>query len=158
MKVFLSSDMEGTTGVVDWNQCLVGEPGYDYYRGLLQGEVNAAIEGAQSAGADEFQVNDSHSKMQNLRPDTLAGKARYLSGRHKPLYMMQGLDSSFDAIFFVSYHGSMSSPAPLSHTCTVSHCSSRAAVIRTSPSARPARPCSTAFVTSSVSASASGVA
>jgi D-amino peptidase len=30
--------------------------------------------------------------------------------------MMQGLDSSFDAIFFVSYHGSMSKAAPLSHT------------------------------------------
>jgi D-amino peptidase len=30
--------------------------------------------------------------------------------------MMQGLDSSFDAVFFVSYHGSMSASAPLSHT------------------------------------------
>lgn len=116
MKVFISSDMEGTAGVVDWNQCLLGEPEYEYYRTLLQGEVNAAIEGAQAGGADEFLVNDSHSKMQNLRPDTLAGNARYLSGRHKPMYMMQGLDQSFDAIFFVSYHGSMSSPAPLSHT------------------------------------------
>ena len=114
MKVFISSDFEGTAGVVDWNQCLLGEPEYEYYRTLLQGEVNAAIEGAEAAGAEEFLVNDSHSKMQNLRPDTLAGNARYLSGRHKPLYMMQGLDSTFDAIFFVSYHGSMSSPAPLS--------------------------------------------
>ncbi len=116
MKIFVSSDMEGTAGVVDWGQCLLGEPEYEYYRGLLQGEVNAAIEGALSAGATEFLVNDSHSKMQNLRPDTLAGNARYLSGRHKPMYMMQGLDSTFDAIFFVSYHGSMSTSAPLSHT------------------------------------------
>jgi D-amino peptidase len=54
--------------------------------------------------------------MQNLRPAELAGRARYLSGRHKPLYMMQGLDSSFDAVFFLSYHGSMSSLSPLSHT------------------------------------------
>ena len=117
MKVFISSDMEGTAGVADWSQCLPDAGGdYAYYRGLLQAEVNAAIEGALSAGADEFLVNDSHSKMINLRPDTLAGNARYLSGRHKPLYMMQGLDSSFDAIFFVSYHGSMSASAPLSHT------------------------------------------
>ena len=44
-------------------------------------------------------------------------RARYLSGSHKPLYMMQGLDASFDAVFFVSYHGSMSARAPvLSHT------------------------------------------
>jgi D-amino peptidase len=116
VKIFISSDMEGTAGVVDWGQCLLGEPEYEYYRTLLQDEVNAAIDGALAAGAEEFLVNDSHSKMQNLRPSGLAGNARYLSGRHKPLYMMQGLDSSFDAIFFVSYHGSMSSAAPLSHT------------------------------------------
>jgi D-amino peptidase len=30
--------------------------------------------------------------------------------------MMQGLDSSFDAVFFVSYHGSMGSNGVLSHT------------------------------------------
>ncbi|MCW2794298.1 MAG: peptidase D-aminopeptidase [Nocardioides sp.] len=116
MKVFISSDMEGTTGVVDWSQVTAGQPDYDYYRTLLLEEVNAAIEGALSAGATGFLVNDSHSKMQNLRPDALAGNARYLSGRHKPLYMMQGLDDSFDAVFYVSYHGSMSTAAPLSHT------------------------------------------
>jgi D-amino peptidase len=33
------------------------------------------------------------------------------------MYMMQGLDDSFDAVFFVSYHGSMSSDGSvLSHT------------------------------------------
>ncbi|MBE7188504.1 M55 family metallopeptidase [Jatrophihabitans endophyticus] len=116
MKVFVSSDMEGTAGVVDWTQCTPGEPEYEHYRQLLQDEVNAAILGAVDAGADEFLVNDSHGQMRNLRPATLAGRARYLSGRHKPMYMMQGLDASFDAIFFVSYHGSMSSSSPLSHT------------------------------------------
>ncbi|AJT62809.1 M55 family metallopeptidase [Streptomyces chattanoogensis] len=117
MKIFLSSDMEGTAGVVDWAQCRPAEPEYAYYRGLLQEEVNAAIEGAQAGGATEFLVNDAHSAMANLRPDALAGRSRYLSGRHKPLYMMQGLDASFDGVFFVSYHGSMSgAPATLSHT------------------------------------------
>ncbi|MEP9383973.1 M55 family metallopeptidase [Nocardioides sp. KR10-350] len=116
MKIFISSDMEGTAGVVAWEQCRQGEPEYEYYRTLLQNEVNAAIEGAQAAGATEFLVNDSHSTMRNLRPAGLAGRARYLSGRHKPLYMMEGLDDSFDAIFFVSYHGSMSAASPLSHT------------------------------------------
>ena len=117
MKIYVSSDMEGTAGVVDWSQCLAPEPEYEYYRGLLQAEVNAAIDGAMSAGATSFLVNDSHSSMQNLRPDALLGSARYLSGRHKPMYMMQGLDASYDAVFFVSYHGSMASEAStLSHT------------------------------------------
>ena len=117
VKIFISSDMEGTAGVVSWEQCRAPDPEYQYYRGLLQEEVNAAIEGAAAAGASEFLVNDSHGKMANLRPDGLARHARYLSGRHKPLYMMQGLDDSFDAVFFVSYHGSMSGEgSTLSHT------------------------------------------
>jgi D-amino peptidase len=117
MKVFISSDMEGTAGVVDWAQCLPGEPEYNVFRRLLLAEVNAAIDGAVDAGAEEFLVNDSHSSMRNLYPDELHGRASYLSGRHKPLYMMQGLDASFDAAFFISYHGSMgSAESTLSHT------------------------------------------
>ena len=126
MRIFISSDMEGTAGVVDWEQCRPGHQDYEYYRDLLQAEVNAAIDGALegaaaasggSAAAPEFLVNDSHGRMANLRPAQLAGGASYLSGRHKPLYMMEGLDASFDAIFFVSYHGSMTgTPAALSHT------------------------------------------
>lgn len=117
MKVFISSDMEGTAGVVDWDQCVAGGSQYPYYTGLLTGEINASIEGALAAGATEFLVNDAHSKMANLKPDALAGRAGYLSGRYKPMYMMQGLDASFDAIFLVSYHGSMGSRGSvLSHT------------------------------------------
>jgi D-amino peptidase len=117
VKVYISSDMEGTAGVVDWDQCVVGGSQYPYYTELLTGEINAAIEGAMQAGATEFLVNDAHSKMANLKPDALAGRAGYLSGRYKPMYMMQGLDASFDAIFLVSYHGSMGSRGSvLSHT------------------------------------------
>jgi len=116
MKVFVSSDMEGTAGIVDWEQVRAGGPDSLHFAGLLCREVNAAIEGAREAGATEFLVNDSHGQMANLRPDALAGRASYLSGRLKPRYMMEGLDASFDAAFFVAYHGSMSSPSVLSHT------------------------------------------
>src|SRR5215472_10122755 len=116
MKIFLSSDMEGTAGVVDWEQCVGDGPQASHGRRLLLAEVNAAIEGAVDGGATEIVVNDSHSTMRNLPPDELACGASYISGSHKPLYMMQGLDSSFDAIFFVSYHGSVGAAAGLSHT------------------------------------------
>jgi D-amino peptidase len=116
MKVFLSSDMEGTAGVVDWAQCAGDGPEASAGRRLLLAEVNAAIEGALAGGASEIVVNDSHSTMRNLPPDALAGRASYISGSHKPLYMMQGLDSSFDAVLFVSYHGSIGAAAGLSHT------------------------------------------
>jgi len=116
MKVFLSTDMEGTAGVVDWEQCVGDGPEAAAGRRLLLAEVNAAIEGAVAGGATEIVVNDSHSTMRNLPPGELAGGASYISGSHKPLYMMQGLDGSFGAILFISYHGSVGAPAGLSHT------------------------------------------
>jgi D-amino peptidase len=117
VKIYLSTDIEGTAGIVDWDQVRPGDANYVAGFELLLGEINAAIEGAQAAGATEFLVNDAHSTMHNLPPARLAGRARYLAGRVKPLYMMEGLDASFDAVFFISYHGSMSAPAAaLSHT------------------------------------------
>jgi D-amino peptidase len=116
VKVYLSADMEGVAGVVDWDQCRVGAPAHVEGARLLLGEVNAAIEGALEAGAGQVVVNDSHGLMANLAPDRLAGRASYLSGRHKPDYMMQGLDPSYDAVLYVGYHGSMPSASVLSHT------------------------------------------
>lgn len=116
MKIFLSSDMEGTAGVVAWEQCVGDGPQAAEGRRLLLDEVNAAIEGAMAGGATEIVVNDSHYQMRNLPPAAIAGGASYISGSHKPLYMMQGLDSTFDAVLFVSYHGSVGAPAGLSHT------------------------------------------
>jgi D-amino peptidase len=116
MKIFLSSDMEGTAGIVDWEQCVGDGPQAEAGRRLLLDEVNAAIEGAMAGGATEIVVNDSHYQMRNLPPGSIAGQASYISGRHKPLYMMQGLDQTFAAVLFVSYHGSVGGAAGLSHT------------------------------------------
>ncbi len=117
MKIYISTDFEGVAGIVDWDQILVGSHDYELGRRLLLGEVNAAIDGARDAGSDAFLVNDSHSSMRNLDPEQLHGSASLLSGKHKPLYMMEGLDASFDAIFFIGYHGSIGAErAILSHS------------------------------------------
>jgi D-amino peptidase len=117
MRVFISTDIEGTAGIADWEQ--VRGPGAEYEIGrqLLTDEVNAAIDGAVEAGAEHVLVNDAHRTMYNLHPGALRHRAAYLSGRHKPLYMMEGLDASFDAVFMVAYHGAISAErAILSHT------------------------------------------
>jgi D-amino peptidase len=109
--------MEGVAGIVDWSQCRAPGQPYEEGRRLLLGEVNAAIDGAMAGGATEIICNDSHGTMNNLDPSELHGKATYVSGRHKPLYMMQGLDATADAVFMVGYHGSISGESSvLSHT------------------------------------------
>ncbi len=116
MRVYVSVDMEGVAGISAWEQCLAGGDDYALGRALLLGEVNAAIEGALEGGASEILVNDAHSAMRNLPPGELGGRASYLSGRFKPLYMMEGLDASCDAAVFLGYHAAMSTPGVLSHT------------------------------------------
>jgi D-amino peptidase len=117
MNVFSSTDLEGTAGIVDWQQVRPGGAEYETGRRLLTDEVNAAIDGAVHAGAEHVLVNDAHSTMQNIRPGELRHGASYLSGKHKPLYMMEGLDERFDAVFMLGYHGAISAPhAILSHT------------------------------------------
>lgn len=117
MKVYVSFDFEGVAGIVDWEQCREGGGAYALGCELMLGEVNAAIDGAVDAGAEHIIVNDSHSTMRNLNPDALNHEVMYVSGKHKQHYMMEQLDSSFDVIFFVGYHGSISgATSTLSHT------------------------------------------
>src|SRR3954452_9497896 len=116
MNVYVSADMEGVAGVVDWEQCRPGGAGYDVGCRLLLGEVNAAIDGAVAAGASSVTVTDAHVLMANLPPEALSGQASYRSGRNEPDYMMAGLDASYDAVLFVGYHGSMPAASVLSHT------------------------------------------
>src|SRR5579884_2129928 len=116
MRVFISSDIEGAAGVVDWEQVRAPGAEYEIGRRLLTDEVNAAIDGAVQAGADDILVNDAHRTMYNLRPGDLHHHASYLSGRHKPLYMMEGLDGAFDAVFMVANHGAIGAAGdPVAH-------------------------------------------
>ena len=128
MKVLISADMEGTCGVVSWVHVMppevVGgsEPSnqteYDRARRRMTMEVNAAIEGALAAGADEVIVNDSHDGMRNLLPDELHQEGRFISGSDKGLGMMQGVDlEGIGAVFYTGYHAKAGTPnAPLAHT------------------------------------------
>ena len=104
LKVFISVDMEGITGLVHSDQ--VGRGGSDYQmaRRWMTEEANAAIQGALDAGATEVIVNDSHGDMRNLILVDLHPAATLITGSPKPLSMMQGIDASFDAVVFIGYH------------------------------------------------------
>jgi D-amino peptidase len=105
MKVYISVDIEGCAGIVDRLQGN-REGGVEYERGrmLMTEEANAAIQGALDGGASEVVVNDSHGQMWNLIPTALHPSARLIQGRIKHLFMVEGLDDSFDAVFLVGYH------------------------------------------------------
>ena len=72
MKVFLSADMEGTCGIVSWNETERSMPGdYTPMQKQMTREVAAACRGALAAGAEEVLVKDAHDTARNIDPTGL---------------------------------------------------------------------------------------
>ena len=117
MRVYISVDVEGVAGVVDWDQVRGDSAAYREMCRLTTLETNEAIEGALAAGATEVLVNDSHGPMRNLDAELLHPVAELTQGRHKPMFMVEGIDDSFGALFLVGYHGRAgSAQGTLNHT------------------------------------------
>ena len=117
LKVFISVDMEGISGIVHGDQTTSGTAEYAAGRKWMAQDVNTAVEGALEAGATEVVVNDSHGSMRNIDPDDLHPRAILISGSPKPLSMMQGIDGSFAACFLIGYHAKAGTEdAILDHT------------------------------------------
>ncbi|MFK4088649.1 M55 family metallopeptidase [Kribbella sp. NPDC020789] len=116
MKVYISADMEGVTGLVDAED--VQPPGRDYERSrvMMTEDVNAAVRGACAAGATDVLVNDAHGPMRNLLPDLLDPRAVLIKGRPKPMGMIEGLSSSYDAVLCVGFHARAGVLGVLSHS------------------------------------------
>jgi D-amino peptidase len=122
MKVLISVDIEGVTGMASWDEATRAHPDYSLFRDRMQLEAAAVCEGVQAAGADEVLVRDAHSTARNLDGEKFPKGVQVLSGwaRH-PLSMVQGLNGSFDAVLFVGYHARAGSEGnPLSHTMSSS--------------------------------------
>lgn len=117
MRVFISADMEGVSGVASSHDVVREGDAYDAGRALMYRDVNAAVEGAIAGGADDVLVNDSHSSMRNLERDDLDARATLIRGNTKPRSMVQGLDADHDVALFVGYHAMAGTAgAVLNHT------------------------------------------
>lgn len=116
MRIYISVDMEGITGLVDRDD--VQPDGRDYERGrsMMAQDVNAAVRGAVAAGATEVLVNDAHGPMRNLLPEALHPAARLVRGKPKKMTMLEGLTAQDDAAVLVGYHARAGALGVLSHS------------------------------------------
>ncbi len=117
MKLFISADIEGTAGIVDWKET---EPGdrYEYFSKQMTAEVAAACRGALSGGVREILVRDAHDSARNLDPSAMPRQVRLLRGwTQSPACMMDGLDRTFQAAAMTGCHTCAGSDGnPLAHT------------------------------------------
>ncbi|HVV14715.1 M55 family metallopeptidase [Amycolatopsis sp.] len=116
MRILISADMEGATGVTWTDDVVPGTEQWQRFRRLFTGDVNAVISGLYAGGASDVLVNEAHSSQRNLLLEDLDDRARMLTGRHKPLSMMQGVESGVDGVVFLGYHAGAGADGVLAHT------------------------------------------
>jgi D-amino peptidase len=116
-KILISADMEGATGVTWPADVLPGSEQWQRCRHMFTSDVNAAIAGFFDGGADEVLVNEAHWTMRNLLLEKLDERAEMLTGRHKDLSMVEGVQhGDVDGIAFVGYHTGAGTEGVLAHT------------------------------------------
>ena len=115
MRVLISVDMEGLTGVTCPEDCEYGAPRWESARHLMMSDVNAAIAGFYDGGASEVVLNDAHSNKRNLILADLDPRASAIIGTHKQWGMLQGIEDT-DAVAFVGYHTGAGHQGILAHT------------------------------------------
>ena len=103
MKIYISVDMEGASGISSSEYVTKDGRLYNVGRKLITEDVNAAIRGAFDGGATEVIVMDGHGGRVNLLVEDLEPRALLLSGNpRQPRFAF--LDKSVSGMFLVGYH------------------------------------------------------
>ena len=118
MKILIASDMEGATGVVDWDHVMPDRPDYPRFCRLLTGDINAAARGAFAGGASAVAVTDGHNTSRNILIEELDERASLNCGSPLTLLsMVHGVDQGVDGVLFIGYHARAGAQnAVLDHT------------------------------------------
>lgn len=118
MKVYVSADIEGITGVTSWSETDKTHADYPKFVKQMEKEVKAACEGANQAGAKEILIKDAHESGRNMDASVFPPNTKIIRGwSGHPFSMVQELDESFDAAMFIGYHSrGGSNHNPLAHT------------------------------------------
>lgn len=109
MRVYISADLEGISGVTLFEQTREEGPAYQQARHLLMGDINAAVQGCLDGGAEYIRVVDDHGSPLNVVPEELHPGAEYISGGGFPS-AFERLGDGFDCGMFVGYHAMNRTP------------------------------------------------
>jgi D-amino peptidase len=117
VKVFISIDLEGITGVCRPTQTKHGSDDWQAARGLMRDDLDAVLEGCFEGGANEVVVCDAHDYGDNLGANGLLAAVQLISGSDPDLSMMAGVEGGVDVGMFVGYHAKAGTAASaLAHT------------------------------------------
>lgn len=119
MRVLIMSDMEGVSGIINWDQVTGGHVMYEECRVLYTQEINAAVRGARAAGATEIVAVDCHGAgkgwtFNSFVPELM--ECDWVSGHPWSRYT-ELLEKGCDAALMIGMHARAGTPdGVLCHT------------------------------------------
>ena len=114
MKVLIMTDLEGVSGIVDWDKHEPRTPQDRWQRELMTGEVNAAVADAFDAGATRVKIVEGHNAIDILQMDE---RATLVPAQYPACAAATGWDEGFDALMMVGKHAMAGTPdGILAHT------------------------------------------
>lgn len=118
MKIYISADIEGTCGIVNWEETNLNSSLGKYHQIQMSKEVGYACEGANDLNCDYILVKDAHGSARSIQHSYLPKNTELLRGwANNPHIMMAGISNDFDATLFIGYHsGGGKNGNPLAHT------------------------------------------
>jgi D-amino peptidase len=120
VKVFVSVDMEGISGLVRWADVVTAGMDFQRNRRFMTADANAAIAGAFDAGASEVVVEENHGveDLCDLVLDEIDPRCRVVRGAGRPTATtMAALDAETGVVLLVGHHARAGSfPGIMAHT------------------------------------------
>jgi len=120
VKVFISVDMEGISGLVRWADVVTRGIDFERNRGLMTLDANAAIAGAFDGGAIDVVVEENHGveELCDLLIDEVDPRCHVVRGAGRPgATTMAALDSDIGVVLLVGHHARAGSrPGIMAHT------------------------------------------
>jgi D-amino peptidase len=120
MRVFLSVDMEGVSGLVRWADVVTRGLDFERNRRFMTADANAAIAGAFDGGATEVVVEENHGveELCDLVLDEIDPRCSVVRGAGRPTATTQAaLDASAGVVLLVGHHARAGSfPGIMAHT------------------------------------------
>ncbi len=114
MRVLIMTDLEGVSGITDWDAHEPMTPQDQWQRTLMTGEINAAVAGAFDAGATRVKITEGHNAIDILQLDE---RATLVPARYPALGVLTGWDEGFDAMLQIGKHAMAGTPdGVLAHT------------------------------------------
>ena len=105
MKIYVSVDMEGISGVFGWEQTGRDEKGNEYEkaRHLYTQDANAVVEACKENGVEKVVVMDGHNGGHNFIIEELHPDGEYIIG-YSRRDILPGFDKSFDGLILLGFH------------------------------------------------------